>query len=82
MRLEGLPGGDLTAKGLLDLEQGEETVEALLVCIAAPRLRAAGVPVLPPQRPVYLTGGATAVLVGWRASTPGRRRVASPPTGG
>ncbi len=40
-----MPGGDLIGKGLLDLERGEETVEALLVCIAAPRLRAAGVSV-------------------------------------
>jgi hypothetical protein len=42
---EHLPGGDLVEKGLRDLGRGEETVEALLVSIAAPRLLAAGVPV-------------------------------------
>ena len=45
MEFERLPGGDLVAKGLRDLEDGRETVEALLVSIAAPRLRAAGVTV-------------------------------------
>jgi hypothetical protein len=45
MRLERLPGGDLVEKGLRDLERRRETVEALLVSIAAPRLREAGLPV-------------------------------------
>ena len=45
MEIERLPGGDLVARGLQDLEQGRETVEALLVSIAAPRLRDAGVAV-------------------------------------
>jgi len=45
MRLERLPGGDLVEKGLRDLERRHETVEALLVSIAAPRLRDAGLPV-------------------------------------
>jgi hypothetical protein len=40
--MERLPGGDLVAVGLRDLEEGRETVEALLVSIAAPRLRDAG----------------------------------------
>jgi hypothetical protein len=40
--LEDLPGGDLVVKGRLDLEGRRETVEALLVSIAAPRLREAG----------------------------------------
>ena len=39
------PGGDLIAKGLADLEAGEETIESLLVSIGAPRLRLAGIPV-------------------------------------
>jgi hypothetical protein len=42
VEIECLPGGDLVARGLRDLEQGRETVEALLVSIAAPRLRDAG----------------------------------------
>lgn len=40
-----LPGADLVAKGLRDLARGEETVESLLVAIAAPRLRSCGVAV-------------------------------------
>lgn len=45
MGLEGLPGGDLVEKGQRDLDSRRETVEALLVSIAAPRLRRAGVDV-------------------------------------
>ena len=45
MELEHLPGGELVAKGLEDLESGRDTVEALLVSIAAPRLRDAGLAV-------------------------------------
>ena len=48
MEIERLPGGDLVARGLQDLEEGRETVEALLVSIAAPRLRDAGLTVAPP----------------------------------
>ncbi len=33
-----LPGADLVAKGLEDLRQGRETIEALLVAIGRPRL--------------------------------------------
>jgi hypothetical protein len=40
---EGLPGQNLVETGLRDLEDGSETVEALLVAIGAPRLRAVGV---------------------------------------
>jgi hypothetical protein len=43
--LDALPGGDLVAAGLRDLEAGVETVEALLVAMAAPRLRATGIEV-------------------------------------
>ncbi len=37
--LTELPGGDLIATGLEDLRRGEESLPALLVRIAAPRLR-------------------------------------------
>jgi hypothetical protein len=40
----GLPGGDLVDAGLADLAGGRETVESLLVSLAAPRLRREGVP--------------------------------------
>ena len=45
-----LPGADLVASGLEALHRGDMTVEALLVLIGAPRLRAAGldVPSVPP----------------------------------
>jgi hypothetical protein len=43
-----LPGGDLVAKGLADLARSTITVEALLVSIAAPRLRNGGVTVTTP----------------------------------
>lgn len=45
MDYDALPGGDLIAQGLADLERGEETVPSLLVSIGAPRLRRAGIPV-------------------------------------
>jgi hypothetical protein len=48
MELSHLPGGDLVAKGLEDLAGSRETVEALLVSIAARRLRAGGLPVAQP----------------------------------
>lgn len=41
----GLPGGALVDEGLRGLAVGEESVEALLVALAAPRLRREGVPV-------------------------------------
>jgi len=57
MRLEEMPGGDLVQKGLRDLERGEDTVEALLVSIAAPRLRASRVvvpnPLPAPEHRLY-----------------------------
>jgi hypothetical protein len=37
-----LPGEDLVAKGIQDLERGEESLEAVLVSIGALRLRSAG----------------------------------------
>ena len=48
MELEHLPGGDLVAKGLADLARSSVTVEALVVSIAAPRLRGRGVLVAAP----------------------------------
>ena len=38
MELDRFPGGDLVRKGLADLAESHETIEALLVSIAAPRL--------------------------------------------
>lgn len=49
MDLARLPGGDLVAKGLRDLAEERETVEALLVSIAATRLRSAGLGI---RRPI------------------------------
>jgi hypothetical protein len=48
VEFEHLPGGDLVAKGLADLARPSVTVEALLVSIAAPRLRDLGVQVAAP----------------------------------
>lgn len=48
MELDRYPGGDLVLKGLEDLSRSDETVEALLVSIAAPRLRSLGLPVAAP----------------------------------
>ena len=57
MEIEHLPGGDLVAKGLEDLARSSETVEALLVSIAAPRLRDLGLltaePLLDPEHRLY-----------------------------
>jgi len=39
------PGGDLVAKGLRDLNDHIRSEEALLVSVAAPRLRGLGIPV-------------------------------------
>jgi hypothetical protein len=54
---EHLPGGDLVAKGILDIAGSSATVEALLVCIAAPRLRSLGVlvaaPIPDPEHRLY-----------------------------
>jgi hypothetical protein len=40
-----LPGGDLVAAGLADLEAGRESIPGLLVAIGAPRLAALGLSV-------------------------------------
>lgn len=39
---DALPGADLVRAGLRDIEEGVESIEALLVLIGAPRLRALG----------------------------------------
>jgi hypothetical protein len=41
--LSALPGADLVLQGIRDLEAGIDSVEALLVQVGAPRLRALGV---------------------------------------
>jgi hypothetical protein len=43
-----LPGQEIVEKGLADLERGEESVEALLVSIGAPRLGPLGYPIVSP----------------------------------
>jgi len=48
MPMSGLPGAELVEAGLRDLSHGAETVESLLVSIAAPRLRALGMDVPAP----------------------------------
>jgi hypothetical protein len=45
VQLDGLPGAELVRQGLIDLAAGEESTEALLVAIAAPRLARAGITV-------------------------------------
>lgn len=46
--LEGLPGGEIVAKGLADLAAGVESLEALLVSIGRPRLTMLGIDVPKP----------------------------------
>jgi hypothetical protein len=43
--IEALPGADLVTRGLHDLAEGRESVEALLVAIGGPRLRRLGLTV-------------------------------------
>ena len=66
MSLSSLPGGDLIAAGLRDLERGDETIAALLVSIGAPRLRrlgfAIGSPFADPERRLYLALAASDAL--------------------
>lgn len=46
---DDVPGNELVEAGLADLKRGQMTVEALLVVVGAPRLRALGLPV--PETP-------------------------------
>ncbi len=39
----GLPAAELIRQGAIDLDAGQESVEALLVSIGAPRLRSVGI---------------------------------------
>jgi hypothetical protein len=39
---DGLPGAELVAAGITDLERGAQSIEALLVSIGAPRLERLG----------------------------------------
>ncbi len=48
MRDADLPGGELVEVGLADLSNRRETIESLLVSMAAPRLRALGFSVAKP----------------------------------
>lgn len=48
MGLEGLPGAELVERGLDDLAARAETMEALLVSVGAPGLRAVGLAVPEP----------------------------------
>ncbi len=43
---DALPGADLIRKGLADLDNGVESIEALLVLVGAPRLRELGLEVI------------------------------------
>jgi hypothetical protein len=55
--LECLPGADLVRRGAEDLDAGQESIEALLVSIGAPRLRSMGIqlaaPVASPEHKLY-----------------------------
>lgn len=46
--MQALPGADLVSRGIEDLCQERESIEALLVSIGAPRLRTLGVEVTSP----------------------------------
>lgn len=46
-----VPGQDLVEAGLTDLSAGRESVEAMLVMMAAPRLRPLGIEVPPARTP-------------------------------
>ena len=43
-----LPGSELIAKGIADLDRGRESIESLLVSIGAPRLAGLGIRVPSP----------------------------------
>lgn len=56
--MQALPGADLIARGLSDLDAHRETVEALLVSVGAPRLQSLGYELGPrfdsPEHRLYL----------------------------
>jgi hypothetical protein len=43
MHMEALPGGEIVGRGIEDLRLGVESAQALLVCMAASRLRGLGI---------------------------------------
>jgi hypothetical protein len=55
--IETLPGGDLVQRGAADLATGDESAEALLVSIGAPRLCSLGLelptPIDSPEHKLY-----------------------------
>jgi hypothetical protein len=55
--LQAVPGADLVKRGIEDLKQERDSIEALLVSIGAPRLAAAGITVPPtissPEHKLY-----------------------------
>jgi hypothetical protein len=57
-KFETLPGADLIRRGSEDLDSGQESAEALLVSIGAPRLRSLGIalssPIPSPEHKLYL----------------------------
>jgi len=54
---DSLPGANLVKRGAVDLAEGRESVEALLVSIGAPRLRSIGIelstPIASPEHKLY-----------------------------
>jgi hypothetical protein len=54
-RMGTLPGNDLIEAGVRDLQDGRETIAALLVAIGGPRLRRVGIdlPEVLPQNPEH-----------------------------
>lgn len=52
--IANLPGADLVAAGIEALKRGETTIEALLVCVGAARMRDAGLDI-PPAPPLEQT---------------------------
>jgi hypothetical protein len=58
INLDNLPAADLIKQGREDLDSGQESAEALLVSIGAPRLRSIGVevpsPIPSPEHKLYL----------------------------
>lgn len=57
-RFTALPGADLISQGIVDLGRGNESEEALLVSIGAPRLRSLGIKlpstIASPEHSLYL----------------------------
>jgi hypothetical protein len=56
--MSALPGAGLVQRGVADLDDGRESVEALLVSIGAPRLRSMGIElpetIASPEHKLYL----------------------------